>query len=68
MADAPAPIKIADIHEDGVFIALEDGRHVAATVKDGVEGLRRGTKVKITSDGLDKDGAPKDAVVVGVAS
>lgn len=56
--------KIADLGEDGVvYVKLPDGRHVAATVKDGVD-VRRGTKVKLTGDGDDYD----NAVVTGTVS
>ena len=62
-AEAPE-FKIADIVEDGkVFVKLPDGRHVAATVKDGVE-VKRHAKVKLTGDGENFE----NAVVTGLAS
>lgn len=58
-----AEYQIADIGEDGkVFVKLPDGRHVAATVKDGVE-VKRHTKVKLSGDGEDFE----NAVVTGLA-
>lgn len=78
MADAPAPtpttsvpkaqteFKVTDVADGTAFLELEDGRHIAATIKDGVDGVKRGAHVAITSDGLDKEGAPKDAVVTKV--
>jgi len=74
MADAPAPaapkaqseFKVTDVADGKAFLVLDDGRHIVATIKDGVEGVKRHSKVAITSDGLDKEGAPKDAVVVKV--
>jgi hypothetical protein len=48
-ADAPE-YKIADLADDGkVFVKLPDGRHVAATLKDGVE-VKRHAKVKVSGD------------------
>jgi hypothetical protein len=77
MADAPTPTtsapakaqteyKVTDAADGVAFLELDDGRHVQATIKDGVEGVKRGSHVKITSDGLDKEGAPKEAVVTAL--
>lgn len=56
--------KIADLGEDGVvYVKLPDGRHVAATVADGVE-VKRHAKVTLTGEGDDYD----NAVVTGLAS
>jgi hypothetical protein len=76
MTDAPTPttsapkaqteFKVTDVSENTAFLELDDGRHIQATIKDGVEGVKRGARVTITSDGLDKEGAPKDAVVTKV--
>jgi hypothetical protein len=77
MADAPTPttskpaeaqkvFRVTDANDGYAFLELHDGRHIQATIKDGLEGIKRGTKVEIISDGLDKEGAPKDAVVVKV--
>lgn len=67
-APAPAPLPktlvVADVADDGIFLELEDGRHVAATVKDGVNlTLKRGTKVAFTSEGVDELDAPTNVVI-----
>jgi hypothetical protein len=58
--------KVTDVSGNIAFLELADGRHIQATIKDGVEGVKRHAHVAITSDGLDKEGAPKDAVVTKV--
>lgn len=80
MTDTPTPtpttsapkaqteFRVTDIAGDLAFLALDDGRHISAKIKEGVEGVKRHAKVQITSDGLDKEGAPKDAVVTKVLS
>lgn len=60
--------KLVDVVGDTLFIELEDGRHVAATLADGVDAPKRGAKVNITSTGEDKGGAPAKVVVTGLAS
>lgn len=78
MAEAPTPttsepkpqtkFKVADLGNDGeAFLKLDDGRHVFATIKPGVE-VKRGDTVETTNAGLDKEGAPKDVVIVRVLS
>lgn len=78
MAEAPAPtpttsapkpqaeFRVTDVADKTAFLALEDGRHIAATIKDGIEDVKRGSHVSISHEGLDKEGAPKDAVVTKV--
>ncbi len=76
MADAPTPaapapkgqsdFRVTDVHEDTAFLELDDGRHIAVKIKEGLEGIKRGTHVAIASDGLNKDGTPKDAVAVRI--
>ena len=79
MADAPAPtpttsapvkqtvFRVTDVADGKAFLELDDGRHIAASVKDGLEGVKRGSKVKITSEGDEKEGTPKNPVVTSLA-
>lgn len=63
----PAEFKVADISDGTVFLKMEDGRHFAATVKEGVE-VKRRDRVVIKSDEIDKEGVPVGAEVVKVLS
>lgn len=70
--DAPAKadvLKIAEVREDGTAVVeMPDGRMFTASVKDGLEGVKRGAEVTIKSDKLDKHDVPVDAEVVKVKS
>lgn len=60
-------LKVAEKREDGtVVLELEDGRMLVATLKDGVEGIRKGSTVNITADSFLEDGTPENPVVVKV--
>jgi len=56
--------KVAERREDGtVVLDLGDNRMAVATVKDGVEGIRKGGTVTITATGFN-DGVPEGAEVI----
>ncbi len=69
----PAPkqnteFKVAERREDGtIVLELSEGRMIVATVKDGVEGIRKGGTVNITADSFLEDGTPENPVVVKVS-
>jgi len=66
---APAEFKIADVLDDGsVILELGDGRMFAATVKEGVEGIKRHATVTVKVEELDKHDVPVGAVVQKVKS
>ena len=72
-SDAPAAkpnteFKIAERREDGtVVLQLDEGRMVVAQVKEGVEGIRKGSTVNITADSFLEDGTPENPTVVRVS-
>lgn len=55
--------KIAELRDDFAIVEAEDGRMFPAQLKTGLN-IRKGTKVELQFDDLDKDGIPKDATVV----
>lgn len=58
-------LKVAEKREDGtVVLELEDGRMLVATVKDGVEGIRKGGMVNITAPSFLEDGSPEAPEIV----
>lgn len=60
--------KVAERREDGtVVLLLDDGRMVPATVKDGVEGIRKGGTVTISAKGFSEDGVPEAPEVIKAA-
>jgi hypothetical protein len=61
--------RIVELRAEEAVLELDDSRVFVARLGDGVdrEGLRKGMIATITSDGMDKSDAPKDAVVTKVA-
>src|SRR3954464_9109936 len=63
-----AEFKVAEIRPEGtvVLYAADGKRMFTASVKEGLEGVRKGSKVNITSDGEDETGAHKSAQIIKV--
>lgn len=69
--DAPATstgYKVAEVRPDGTAVLyMEDGeRMFTATIREGLDGVRKGSTVAIKAGEADKSGAPTNAEVVRV--
>jgi len=61
---SPAQFKVAEVRDDGdVVLELGDGRVFLATVKDGVEGVKKHATVTVKVEELDKHDVPVGAVI-----
>lgn len=60
--------EIVDVRDVDVTLQLDDGRVFVALIGDKIDKdeLKRGVRVKITSDGFDKSDAPKGAKITRV--
>lgn len=60
--------EVVDVRDVDATLQLDDGRVFIALIGDKVEKdeLKRGARVKITSDGFDKTDAPKGAKITRI--